>query len=208
MTFERPVRLMDSMPKPAETLRMDDTELVALAKQGCSQAFTELVRKYHLGLRAYLVRRIGNLSVADDVAQEVFLAAVHQLSSFDENRSFRAWLFTVARNKAVDYLRTVSRERTNESEIENLLAQENVSRSQTCDSTSSEMLIETLAQCLEKLKPKSRSLVESIYFQNITAEEIARSSNQKGSSIRMSLLRIRKALAKCIRRQLGSEIEL
>ncbi len=201
-------RLINGMSNPAETQRMNESELVGLAKGGCSHAFTELVRKHHQDLRGFLVRRVGNLAVADDLAQDVFLAAVRQISTIGKEGSFRAWLFTVARNKAADHLRRAPREKTNESEIEVLIAQENIARTQQQDMMDEELLMTTLKECMAKLNPRSRSLIESFYFHDESAEKIAASTNQKGNTIRMALLRTRKALAVCIRRRLGTEFEL
>lgn len=196
------------MPKPAEILGMNETELVGRAKSGCPEALTELVRKYHRGLRAFLVRRVGNLSVADDLAQDVFLAALNQIATIENGLCFRAWLFRVARNKAIDYLRRASRETSSEADIESLLAEESAARTRQQNSLQDEVVISALRECISKLDSESRALIDAIYFQRIQATEIAAASNRNSGAIRMSLLRIRKALGTCIRRRLGAEFEL
>jgi RNA polymerase sigma-70 factor (ECF subfamily) len=196
------------MPQPAEILGMNESELVERAKNGCAQALTELVHKYHQGLRAFLVRRVGNLTVADDLAQDVFLVAFKQLGTIEEEHCFRAWLFQVARNKAVDYLRRSAREKGGKTDIESLLAEANASRIQQQNSADDESVVFALRNCISKLNPESKALIDSIYFQRIPAEKLAAASNRKSSAIRMALLRIRKALATCIRGQLGAEFEL
>ena len=110
---------------------MSDSELVRLAKNGCVASFGELVRKYQHQVRGFLIRRLGEFAIADDVAQETFLTAIHQISKLTEERSFRAWLFAVARNKAADHLRRTRREQLNANDaLEALIAQENLSRLQ------------------------------------------------------------------------------
>ncbi len=196
------------MPETIKYLRMNDAELVRRAQNGCSQALTALVRNHQRELRAFLVRRVGNLTAADDLAQEVFLSVIRQIEQIEDDRRFRAWLFKVARNKAVDYIRRLARERTQHREIESLTAEQNLIRTRNSSDSEHELVLTTLQQCIAKLNPQSRALIEAYYVQNLSAEKIASTSNRKGSAVRMSLLRIRTALAGCIRRQLGTEFEL
>ena len=178
------------------------------AQNGCLQALEGLVRADRKDVRNFLVRRVGNLAVADDLAQEVFLTVIRQLESIHDDRRFRGWLFRIARNKAVDHLRRAVREKTTEYDVELLLAKESISQAQAQNMAPPEHIMFALRECVAKLNPESRALIESVYFKNISAERLAAASNRKSNAVRMSMLRIRKALAKCIRRRLGSEFEL
>jgi RNA polymerase sigma-70 factor (ECF subfamily) len=169
------------------------------AKQGCADSFEKLVREYQLPLRAFLISKIGDATAADDLAQEVFLAAFQNIDSLKSNTSFRAWLFTVARNKAVDHLRFKSK--SNEkalSKLEQLLVQPQIELFSLSD-----QIAIALQECLAKLQPRARSIVNSFYFENQTSEDIAAKYNAKSNTIRMSLMRVRKVLAKCIRERTG-----
>ena len=196
------------MSNSAKILRMNDFELVGRAKNGCSQALEGLVRANHKDIRNFLVRRVGNLAVADDLAQEVFLTVIRQLESIHDDRRFRGWLFRIARNKAVDHLRRAVREKTTEYDVELLLAKESISQAQAQNMAPPEHIMFALRECVAKLNPESRALINSVYVKNISAEKLAKVSNRKSNAVRMSMLRIRKALAKCIRSKLGSEFEL
>ena len=68
-------------------------------KSGSSQVcFTELVREHHVPLRAF-IRSLGvRPEWVDDLAQEAFLVAYQELSSFDADRDFGKWLRGIARN--------------------------------------------------------------------------------------------------------------
>jgi RNA polymerase sigma-70 factor (ECF subfamily) len=92
---------------------MDDhAEVDALLNQvarGRNEAFGGLVRRYALPLRSYLASQVHHLDDVDDLAQEVFLAALESLSSFRRGTDFGAWLRGIARNKLLLYFRSRAR---------------------------------------------------------------------------------------------------
>jgi RNA polymerase sigma-70 factor (ECF subfamily) len=89
--------------------RNSDEELLAAHLAGKGGAFGILASRYTNELFGFLLRFVGNTAVADDLVQETFLQ-VHQASaSFDPGRSFKPWLYTIAANKARDYLRSRAR---------------------------------------------------------------------------------------------------
>jgi RNA polymerase sigma-70 factor (ECF subfamily) len=75
-----------------------EIELVDAARSGSATAFTTLVDHYYPIILAYLLRQTGEPEWARDLAQETFLDAFRALDKLPEDRSFRAWLFVVARN--------------------------------------------------------------------------------------------------------------
>jgi len=89
-------------PNPAD---LPDEKLVELYRGGQTDAFAVLVRRYEKGLFHFLLRFVNKPAAADDVFQETFLQVHISIDSFDTSRSFRPWLFTIAANKARDWLR-------------------------------------------------------------------------------------------------------
>ncbi|HEV2365972.1 MAG TPA: sigma-70 family RNA polymerase sigma factor [Caulobacteraceae bacterium] len=85
------------MVEPARTrAAAHDLELVALAATGAREAFGELVRRHGSAVRA-LVRRMGaDPSLADDIAQDAFLAAFQQITDFRGEGAFQAWVKRIA----------------------------------------------------------------------------------------------------------------
>jgi len=69
------------------------------------KAFDKLYQRYLSQVVRYLYSRLGNMGDAEDVAAQAFLAAYESFSSFKKEGFFAAWLFAIARNKAVDHLR-------------------------------------------------------------------------------------------------------
>jgi len=77
-----------------------------------SGAFAQLIERHQADLLRFLTRLIGEQAGAEDVFQEAFLQAHVASHTFDAERKFRPWLFTIAANKARDYLRRKGRRRT------------------------------------------------------------------------------------------------
>jgi RNA polymerase sigma-70 factor (ECF subfamily) len=79
--------------------------LVVRCQLGERDAFTELVRAWHAPLRGYLRGMTGSAHLADDLAQEVWIAAVRGLPRLRRPERFAPWLFTLARRAVVNHLR-------------------------------------------------------------------------------------------------------
>ncbi len=86
-----------------------DEALLAEHLTGKTGAFDVLVGRYVDGLYAFFKRVVANAAVAEDLVQETFLQVHLAGGSFDPARSFRPWLYTVAANKARDYMRARGR---------------------------------------------------------------------------------------------------
>jgi RNA polymerase sigma-70 factor (ECF subfamily) len=86
-----------------------DEELLANHLAGDAGAFPALVGRYAEDLYAFFHRFIGNASLADDLVQETFLQVHLSSAAFDPARTFKPWLYTIAANKARDFMRARSR---------------------------------------------------------------------------------------------------
>jgi RNA polymerase sigma-70 factor, ECF subfamily len=89
---------------------MDDTEIIRQVLAGHHERFSDLVERYQTPLIHFLRRTLGSDEEVFDCAQDAFLAAYRNLSRYSEEHQFRAWLYTIARNKALDLLRKRRRE--------------------------------------------------------------------------------------------------
>ena len=88
---------------------LTDEQLLAGYAKGEERALAELVRRYQQELFAFLARYVSDSNAADDLFQETFIQVHRNAKSFDPERKFRPWLFTIAANKARDYLRSTGR---------------------------------------------------------------------------------------------------
>lgn len=93
-------------------LMSTDEQLLAAHLRGERDAFAVLVERYQRDLYHFLVRFLGDPAAADDVFQEAFIQVHQSGHQFETGRTFKPWLFTIAANKARDYLRSRNRRQT------------------------------------------------------------------------------------------------
>lgn len=84
-----------------------DEQLVSRVLLGCDGSYRQLIHRYEKQLMAYLLKRLRERSDAQDVFQETFIAVYQKLSTFDTSKSFSAWLYGIARNKANGHFRNL-----------------------------------------------------------------------------------------------------
>ena len=82
-----------------------DTELIQAYRDGDERAFALLVQRYLPLIYRFLRRLVRDAELADDLAQETFVRAWKKFSTFDPTRSFKAWLFAIAKHAAFDILK-------------------------------------------------------------------------------------------------------
>ena len=84
---------------------MSEQESVERARSGDEAAFTQLVEAFQAPIYNLCYRMLGEAGEAEDAAQETFLRAYSQLTSYDPHRSFKTWLFSIANHHCIDRLR-------------------------------------------------------------------------------------------------------
>lgn len=88
-----------------KTVRNSDELKMIKAVRKHPKAFGELYNLYVEKVYRYLYSRVGNVPDAEDLTAQTFLAAFESFDNFREDDHFAAWLFTIARNKAMDHFR-------------------------------------------------------------------------------------------------------
>jgi RNA polymerase sigma-70 factor, ECF subfamily len=90
-----------------------DTE-VARLKRGDLDALSELITRYQNRMYRFLLRIVREPAEAEDLFQQTWLRLAEKIRRFDASRNFEAWLFTLARNLAIDHLRRIRPESLDE----------------------------------------------------------------------------------------------
>ena len=91
-----------SLPQP-------DDAILKKAQRGDDRAFAIIVRTYQTPVFNYVLRMVGDRSLAEDLTQEVFLRVYQGLPRFSSRSKFTTWLFQVTKNRVLDELRAIER---------------------------------------------------------------------------------------------------
>jgi len=91
----------------------DEQNLVRMARQGDKEAFTQLYESHFDRIYRYVALKIGNRTEAEDMTQQVFVRAYESIGAYRwQGIPFSAWLFRIAHNQVVDFVRKESKKPT------------------------------------------------------------------------------------------------
>ena len=90
-------------------LTQPDPGVLRKAQRGDERAFTLIVRAYERPVYNYVLRLVGDRSLAEDLTQEVFIRVFQGLPGFSLRSRFTTWLFQVTKNRVLDELRALER---------------------------------------------------------------------------------------------------
>jgi RNA polymerase sigma-70 factor (ECF subfamily) len=151
-----------------------DAGLVDAVLGGDNHAFEHLFNRYEGSLRQiYLVRTGGNGDDTNDLIQEIFVKAYLNLAGYNPRYAFGQWIYTIARNTFIDYVR----KRRDDLSIDNTRG-EHIRQPMSLTPNPEESIINVqrrrqIEENLEKMSPKYRRLIELRFFKDLSYEEIA-----------------------------------
>ena len=175
----------------------DFAALVNGARAGDPAAQSELVRRYTKRLSAFVRPIISQSSAVEDVVQIIFIKMVRRLGLLRESAAFESWLFTLARNTAIDFIRrrhslpvTISEEG-------------HFAVSPAADSgRATAEIMEALELALQHLKPKDRILVTMI-VQGASYRDAAQRTGVSIGTVKVRLNRVRPFLRASVGEAIG-----
>jgi RNA polymerase sigma-70 factor, ECF subfamily len=91
------------------SLQQPDLGVLRKAQRGDERAFSLILRAYETPVYNYVLRLVGDRSLAEDLTQEVFLRVYQGLPKFSLRSKFTTWLFQVTKNRVLDELRATER---------------------------------------------------------------------------------------------------
>lgn len=170
--------------------------LVEVAR-GDRDAFERLYRATSSRLFAICLRLLSDRAEAEDVLQEVFVSIWHKAEQFDPDRaSAMAWMAMVARNRAIDRLRSPSHAvRTTAIELGDELPDGGVTPADEAEAGTDR---QRLQRCLERLDERRRGLIRTAFFEGATYEELARRSGAPLGSVKSWIRRGLMQLRTCL----------
>ena len=178
-----------------------DYELVLRAtKDKDQQAFSDLMDKYKDPIYYMLLKMVNNNDDAEDLTLEAFGKAFNRLNQYTPNFAFSTWLFKIATNNCIDFLR---KKKKNVMSIDNRVSNndgeeymfEIKSDGMTPEQIAmNEQKIQLMRQYVKKLKPRYEILVEMRYFKEMSYEEISIELNLTLGTVKAQLFRAREFL--------------
>lgn len=185
-----------------------DYQLVLAARdRGDERAYADLMRIYREPIYMMLLRMTHSPVDADDLTIETFGKAFCQLSSYTPQNTFATWLFSIASNSGIDFIRR------QHMDLVSLTSMSVCSEDEafeyplpSSDSNPEEAMIEVqrdalVRQVVEQLKPRYRRIVKMRYFEELSYEEIAKQLNIPLGTVKIQLRRARMLLAEIIKPQ-------
>jgi RNA polymerase sigma-70 factor, ECF subfamily len=189
------------------TTGFDESALVARAKNGDMDAFSELVTHYERRIFRMAKQITQNDDDAEDVLQETFLKAYTHLDNFQGNSKFYTWLVRIAVNEALMKLRKRRSDRTVPLDEPINTGEDEVTREIAVwdenpeESYSREELSSILSEAIQSLKEAYRTVFILRDIEELSIEETAEALNLSISAVKSRLLRARLQLREKLTRQ-------
>jgi RNA polymerase sigma-70 factor (ECF subfamily) len=184
---------------------MTDPELLNLVASGDDSAYAELVRRHHAKVFGLCVSMVGNHSLAEDAAQEIFLKAYQSLDKFLGASSFSTWLYRVGTNHCLDILRKGSRLRSES--LDALLEAEGDRIQRLITEPDSERRLEEadlIERVLKTLPADYRLILTLREVQGLSYTEIMETMECSMDSVKGRLRRARETFEESLRHIIGS----
>ncbi len=171
-----------------------DEVLIGRIAKGDRLAMQVLFARHHVRVYRFVLRLVGNPTTAEDLISEVFLDVWRQADRFEGRSAVSTWLLAIARFKALSALRKRPDEELDEEAAESI--------EDTSDDP--EVSLEkkdksaVLRQCLEKLSPEHREIIDLVYYHEKSVEEVAEIVGIPENTVKTRMFYARKKLAELL----------
>ena len=178
-----------------------DLVLVEEAKKGKQAAYAELMDRYRDSIYFTMLKMVKNTDDADDLTIEAFGKAFNRLEQYSPSFAFSTWLFKIASNNSIDFIRKKRIQVTSmdsgfsNSDGESIQIDARSTVLNPEETIIQGQRIDHMRLLVSKLKPKYRELVEKRYFEEMSYEEIAEEMNLPLGTVKAQLFRARDFLA-------------
>ena len=181
---------------------MDEKEIIKNIQQGNVQAFSILVDRHKNMVYSLVLKMIGNVEDAEEVAQDAFVKAFKSIKQFKGQSKFSTWLYKITYFTAINYLR----------KHKMLTAPIDMSTFSNNDKSAIEQLNQDdqkryIKKALEYLKPIEKTLITLFYIDEFSNKEIEKITGLSQNNIKVSLMRTRKKLFGIMNKMLNDELE-
>lgn len=176
----------------------NDLVLVWKAKKGDERAFADLMNRYRDSIYFMLLKMVNNASDAEDLTIEAFGKAFRNLDLFTPDFAFSTWLFKIATNNCIDFIRKkqVSPVPVDHSQVDldNLTVNLQSDLPDPEEALINHQKTAVLREIVNQLKPRYRRLIELRYYKEYSYEEIASELKLPIGTVKAQLFRAKSLL--------------
>jgi RNA polymerase sigma factor (sigma-70 family) len=176
----------------------NDLLLVELAKSGNEKAFSSLLNRYRDSIYFMLLKMVNNSSDAEDLTIEAFGKAFRNLDLFTPEFAFSTWLFKIATNNCIDFIRKKQVTPTPidqlQDDLDNLTVNIQSDLPDPEETLINDQKIAVLKDIVNQLKPRYRNLIELRYYKEYSYEEIASELKLPIGTVKAQLYRAKSLL--------------
>ncbi len=176
----------------------NDLLLVEKAKNGSELAFANLMNRYRDSIYFMLLKMVNNASDAEDLTIEAFGKAFRNLDSFTPEFAFSTWLFKIATNNCIDFIRKKQSSPSPidqwQDDIDNLTINIQSDLPDPEESLINDQKIAVLRGIVNQLKPRYRTLIELRYYKEYSYEEISSELKLPIGTVKAQLYRAKSLL--------------
>lgn len=167
---------------------------------GDESAFGEILDMYSENLIFFINRYVGNVAIAQELSEDVFVDLIIYKKRYNFKSSLKTYVFAIARNKAVSYVRRCARK----PEYAYEYIEEESDRRSIEDEFLKKEQERALHEALERLNEDYKTVLHLIYFEDMSNEDAAKVMNKNKKQIENLLYRAKQAL----KNELESEVML
>jgi RNA polymerase sigma-70 factor (ECF subfamily) len=189
--------------KPVALGRSSDEDLMRRTQQGDKQAYAILYERYSQAVLSFLYRMLGNVEDVEAIGQEVFLRAFRFAATYRYPQKFSTWLFTIARNLAINNARRKKRSpvRTfGELKIENAenTGDPDVVAGRATEDAEQREEIARVLKAMDDLPPDQKEVIVMGIFQDLSYAEMEAITGAKAVTLRSRMFHGLKKLARML----------
>jgi RNA polymerase sigma factor (sigma-70 family) len=208
---------MKSIPSPPSPVdpkeqqriesRLEDSKLIAAALKGDDSAYKKLMKKYHDAIYNFIYRMVHDKHQVEDLTQEAFIKAFSSLASFNDEYAFSTWLYKIATNNSIDYIRkrklqTYSIDKPIEAVDSDYSFELPDEDAETDQDLISDQRAKLLNQAINRLPEKYRKVIHLRHVEEQSYEEIAVALRLPIGTVKAHIFRAREMLYKSLRNRI------
>lgn len=159
-----------------------------------NKAFQQFYEKYFSQIYRFVILRVGDRAVAEDLVSEIFIKALRAFESYDEKISTSSWIFTIARNHLANHYRSAGRE----------IAEENIEKlpifgEDFVERAAVHQDVNVLLKTLSVLSADKQQLIRMKYLEELSYEEMGERLKKDKDTLKVATFRAMKELRNALK---------